>query len=166
MSISKSRICNKCKNPRDLSEFSKDSSRKDGVSYICKYCNREKVYKWQKENRSRANCSVYRSFKKNPEKTKKRMWRQHLKKYGLTIDQYENILSKQGNRCAVSGEEFGVGDKKAAIDHDHVLGQVRGIIQLRFNTAEGHLKTPEDCLKLYDYMIKNDLFYSASRKYR
>jgi hypothetical protein len=35
----KTKKCSKCKVDKQLSEFGKDSSRKNGISYLCKLCH-------------------------------------------------------------------------------------------------------------------------------
>jgi Recombination endonuclease VII len=150
--------CTKCDSEKELSEFHEDKRNKDNASSWCKECRKVVRLRRYRENPDRQKENSRRWRRANPG------WKKlyNLKKnYNLTIDQYSAILAKQGNRCAISGEKLGTGNKRAAVDHDHALGQVRGIIQQRFNVAEGHLKTPEDALKLYNYMLKNELFYSA-----
>ena len=41
------KICSKCKDEKQIDEFGKDSSRKDGYSYLCKICliNKSRLYK-------------------------------------------------------------------------------------------------------------------------
>lgn len=53
----------------------------------------------------------------------------HLfKKYGITEEQYDELLQKQNGSCAVcrrSAKEFKV---RLCVDHDHWTGQVRGLL--------------------------------------
>lgn len=73
-------------------------------------------------------------------KTKRRY---NLKaKYSLTETEYGALLRKQQDRCAICGStdpkdaRYG----KWAIDHDHVTGQVRGLLCSRCNTGIGQLR--------------------------
>lgn len=53
----------------------------------------------------------------------KRAW--NLKRrYGLIEAQYQALLQKQGNKCALCGGEM----KRPVVDHDHQTGAVRGIL--------------------------------------
>lgn len=56
-----------------------------------------------------------------------------LKKYGITIDQYEELYSKQKGCCYVCGKHSSAFNKRFAIDHDHVSGEIRGLLCFRCN---------------------------------
>jgi hypothetical protein len=66
---------------------------------------------------------------------------QHLvRKYGLTIAAWENMLDGQGGRCAICRtDDFSVG-KGAAVDHCHRTGAVRGILCHSCNIGIGALR--------------------------
>lgn len=51
-----------------------------------------------------------------------------LKRYGITEDQYNELLRKQEGRCAVCGRDGGKFKTKLAVDHDHKTGHVRGLL--------------------------------------
>jgi hypothetical protein len=61
--------CSKCKIIKKTSEFHKDVSRNDGLSYVCKKCRSKKKGVVLKENRKifdrNINASIYKSIKKN-----------------------------------------------------------------------------------------------------
>ena len=50
-----------------------------------------------------------------------------LRKYGLTPDQWERILTHQHGRCAACGKVFS-STRLACPDHDHRSGFVRGAL--------------------------------------
>jgi hypothetical protein len=50
-----------------------------------------------------------------------------LKQYGLTIEQYNSILSTQGGRCRICGEE-NIQGHRLYVDHNHRTGKVRGLL--------------------------------------
>lgn len=59
--------------------------------------------------------------------------------YRLTPDEFAAMLKRQRGRCAVCGGQ----DPKHtnwSVDHDHVTGQVRGILCSRCNTGIGQLQ--------------------------
>ncbi len=63
--------------------------------------------------------------------------RYHLKKtFGLTIEQYDEMLRSQGGGCAVCGRAPRE-DIALHVDHDHATGQVRGLTCFRCNNALG-----------------------------
>ena len=53
----------------------------------------------------------------------------HLRtKYGITVEQYEDILANQGGGCALCGKTPEQEGRNLAVDHDHVTGEIRGIL--------------------------------------
>lgn len=61
--------------------------------------------------------------------------RKHLRvRYGLTIEQYENLLAQQDGVCAICNAPPPK-DRRLHVDHDHVTGEVRGLLCLKCNTA-------------------------------
>lgn len=84
--------CNKCKEVKPLSDFSKNKNSKDGYQYVCKTCssaakkawkkaNKEKVAaydkQWKKDNRDKVLAYAAQWQKDNPEKVsiKNKKWR-------------------------------------------------------------------------------------------
>ncbi len=47
--------------------------------------------------------------------------------------------------------------RRPVTDHCHVTGAFRGIVCSGCNTAEGMLNTPENALRLYEYMKEMEL---------
>ena len=47
------KICTKCKTGKELSFFSKDKSRKDGHSFVCKKCSKEYNSKYYNKNKNK-----------------------------------------------------------------------------------------------------------------
>ena len=45
-------------------------------------------------------------------------------RYGITETEYNEMLEKQGNVCALCGGEM----KRPVVDHNHQTGKVRGIL--------------------------------------
>lgn len=66
--------------------------------------------------------------------------------YGLTCEQYEELLADSRRNCQLCGEESA---RKLVIDHDHAVGQwaVRGLLcdrcngMLRYDKADPHWAT-------------------------
>lgn len=57
-------------------------------------------------------------------------------KYGLTREAFDNMVNLQGGVCAICGVKNWNG-RKPHVDHDHISGQVRGILCHRCNSAIG-----------------------------
>jgi hypothetical protein len=54
-------------------------------------------------------------------------------KYGISVEEYDELLAAQGGLCAICGQE-----KKLFLDHDHVSKRVRGLLCRNCNVALGH----------------------------
>lgn len=69
-------------------------------------------------------------------------------KYGLTVEEWEEMYDSQGGSCASCGRDFSDDTKfRAAVDHDHTTGKVRALLCNRCNRAIGLL---EDDVELVD----------------
>lgn len=64
-----------------------------------------------------------------------RRWKEIEKKYGLTKEQYQNILAIQGGCCAIcrrSPDKIKP-KRNLAVDHNHTTGEIRGLLCYRCN---------------------------------
>lgn len=59
------KTCTRCKTIRQTSEFYKDSKSKDGLSYYCKYCTKDAVLKWIKNNKEKYKENYKRNYLEN-----------------------------------------------------------------------------------------------------
>lgn len=101
------------------------------------------------KNREKCNLATYRSMKAHPERLKayeernkerirKRERRLELKRFGLTLEQYDAMLVGQGGACAICGDKP---ERRAhAVDHCHTTGKVRGILCSRCNLMLGYAR--------------------------
>jgi hypothetical protein len=87
--MEKVKVCNLCKSEKPISEFFRHRVTRDGYTARCKICIRP----WQETSKIRA--------------------------YGLTIEQFSELMEAQDFRCAICHIPF---DEKtsANIDHDHL----------------------------------------------
>jgi hypothetical protein len=83
---------------------------------------------------------------------KERERRRTLARYGLTPAEYDSLVKRQRNRCAVCGTTKVGGpptrNKYWHVDHDHVTGQVRGLLCSKCNTAIGLLQDDPEILAI------------------
>ena len=63
----------------------------------------------------------------------------HLKKFGISADDYRRMLSAQGGVCAVCRRPCATG-RRLAVDHCHVTGRVRGLLCSNCNRSAGLLR--------------------------
>ena len=54
------RKCSRCNEDKDISEFSKNSSRSDGLSNVCKLCSKIVAKEWRKNNRFDGRIVAYK----------------------------------------------------------------------------------------------------------
>lgn len=60
--------------------------------------------------------------------------------YGLTLEQYEEMLAEQDGRCAICRKRP-KGRKRLHVDHDHDTNDVRALLCVRCNTQLGTVET-------------------------
>ena len=75
--------------------------------------------------------------------------------FGMSIDEYKDMLKKQNNRCAICGINFDDAYRGACVDHDHSSNKVRALLCQRCNHGIGFFT--EDISKLQsaiDYLVK------------
>ena len=90
------------------------------------------------------NLQYHRDYwKKNPRQVRDRKFR---KEFGISLDDYEELLVKQNGVCAICFQPETAVHAKAkrvqnlAVDHNHENGKVRGLLCSTCNTALGLLK--------------------------
>lgn len=116
--------------------------------------NRERILEQQRE-RNRQH------YKGNQEKYRERNRKARFRKFGLTQDQYQDMLDAQGGGCAICTTSFRVA--RMAIDHCHKTGLVRGILCVKCNTALGLLGDfPERIMEAARYVEKARLSSGAT----
>lgn len=147
--------CTKCKRTKNLSCFYNSSSSPDGKKGTCKLCCSRMEKSWRDRNRERINKNNREWRKKNKEQHNRNVRSSYLKRrYGLSLEEYESMLSSQGNSCAVcSGQsQYEMFD----VDHCHETGKVRGLLCRKCNTALGLFRDSVDVLqRAIDYLGDN-----------
>jgi hypothetical protein len=73
-----------------------------------------------------------------------------LKKYGLTIKQFDDMMDQQNGVCAICGRPPATDGWRTVtrlhVDHDHVTGRVRGLLCDTCNRGLGYFH--DDLVKL------------------
>lgn len=64
------KLCPKCGVEKKLTEFGKQTRRKDGLRHVCKICNNIEACRWGKENPEKAAAGAKRWAAANPERRK------------------------------------------------------------------------------------------------
>jgi hypothetical protein len=108
----------------------------------CREC--EKIAQ-QDETHKQGRREYFRNWRKahpNRGRATRKSDRMRLE-YGLTVDQYSQILLNQNNCCAICRTPFkenGTHNEKAQIDHCHLTKKVRGLLCGYCNMGIGKLR--------------------------
>lgn len=79
-----------------------------------------------------------------------------LRKYGITLAQYDDLLKRQAGCCAICHRRPRP-DISLHVDHDHESGRVRGLLCFRCNNALGDLgDTARMVGRAVDYLAKTE----------
>ncbi len=82
-------------------------------------------------------------------------------RYGVEVEEYDAIMEKQENKCAICILPFASG-KKTHVDHNHETGEVRGILCQTCNNGLGHLmELPMNCLRAVKYLHQHEKYEEA-----
>lgn len=79
------------------------------------------------------------------------------KRYGLSPDEYNNILENQLYECAICGVNQHELKVRFHVDHCHDTGYIRGLLCNNCNQGIGKFKDSLDVIKkAYEYVMRND----------
>lgn len=110
------------------------------VSGICVEC--------QKRQKIKHKGKYKETERKYYERNRDRVRNNALKcNYGITLKEYNELLWKQGGRCAICRNILELG-KRTHVDHCHDTGRVRGILCHACNVGIGHFRHSPLLLKL------------------
>ena len=88
-----------------------------------------------------------------------RKWQ--TKKYGLSLQELEQLERKQDGKCAICSSKNSFNGKlhrhhNLSVDHNHKTGKVRGLLCDRCNRSLGLLKDDPNLLKsAFEYLLRN-----------
>jgi hypothetical protein len=139
--LSRAKACGNCKTVKPEAAFSLTRTRRH-LDTDCRKCKTARAAQWNRDH---------------PEKRRatRRKWRLNVV-HGLTDQQYNDILTKQGGVCAIcgiagsspTGQLYRLG-----VDHDHETGENRGLLCTPCNRALGLLSDdPVRVLRAFRYL--------------
>lgn len=68
--------------------------------------------------------------------------------YGITIEEFEQMVELQAGKCAICGGPLIMGVKQgASVDHCHTTGEIRGVLCGPCNTGLGLFKEDANILQ-------------------
>lgn len=140
------KVCGKCKKLKDFSAFHKASRDKSGYQCWCKECRSgwKRDDKREKDRkRYREDPSIYREY-------------YYSRTYGISLEEYNSLLSKQKGVCAICSTEC-ISGRRLAVDHCHTTGKVRGLLCANCNRGLGLFKDSKFLLeKAQKYLEENN----------
>ncbi|MCX6711636.1 MAG: endonuclease VII domain-containing protein [Candidatus Woesearchaeota archaeon] len=159
------KICTTCDIEKEICEFHKCKGGKFGVRCDCIDCVRikRKIYLEKNKDKTKAYSKSYynknkellkiksknfwKKIQSNPEIAKQRRLEDKNRKlktiFGITLNQYGQMLELQNGVCAICGKEEITIDsrshktQKLSVDHDHQTGKVRGLLCAKCNKMIG-----------------------------
>lgn len=142
-------------NPQPYDNFFRDSANKsDGRYGTCKVCKTAKIYAWRKANPKKYNSELSSWRKKNPDKNHAT---EIKRAYGISIEEYNELLTKQACKCAICDKPHDPSLKRGRlyVDHCHKgpkarSGQkanVRGLLCGGCNSALGYFNDDIEIMK-------------------
>lgn len=167
------KTCRVCEQDKALINFPRDKSRPDGFHPYCRPC-KKLHYPWRREAQIKArkpplnppprtHCGKGHEF--TPENTYDRSnggrrcracIRSHSLKYkrnyhllwhyGITYEDYQALLERQGGVCAICGKPPKDG-RILDVDHSHNEGHVRGLLCSPCNVGIGHFEDKPQLLQ-------------------
>lgn len=127
--------CLKCNKYRQTEEFNKNRNRSDGLQAYCRECQ------------SGLSQTIYA---RDTSKTHNGLIR---RKYGLTPEQYQEMLDRQNGVCAIC--EAPPVSKRLAVDHDHGTGAIRGLLCKNCNVKLATVENEEFMAAAKFYLERN-----------
>ena len=136
--------CRDCGEEKPLDEFHNDKRSKDGKQPYCKACHHARSAVWNKAN---------------PERAAENRRRGNLKrKYGMTLEEYDEMLESQGGCCASCGSPEPGGSGTFHVDHCHDSGEIRGLLCSNCNRGLGYLGDDLDgVMNIVYYLLQRDM---------
>lgn len=145
--------CSTCLESKPAFLFYKVSKNKDKYRSSCKKClnklsnevekNRRKI---DEEYRQKL-IKKHRNYKKTENYIVSTRVKSLLSKYGLSIQQYNELFFSQNGCCAICKTDQKNLQKRLFVDHCHDSGKVRGLLCSKCNHAIGLLNDNSSIIK-------------------
>lgn len=137
----KTKICTKCKKEKSLEYFVKDKRLPNGYGPWCKLCKNQSSKKYRENN----------PVEKIQEK------RRNIKsKYGITLEQWQQMFDRQQGCCAICGKHQSELNITLGVDHNHETGKVRSLLCNRCNIEVGFFEDIEFNNKINEYLNEHN----------
>lgn len=156
----KEKACYKCGEVKPVAEFKPRAELHDGFVNYCRACG------------GAARKALAASRKGDPfhdSKRKRKRRGDNLRRYGLTMSQYEAMSESQGGLCAICGRHEtaiatdGKTVRRLCVDHNHSTGQIRSLLCSACNKAIGEFGEGLDrMVSAVAYLARHAAIWAAS----
>lgn len=153
--MDKEKFCPKCKTNKPAKDFPTSPNRRGGLGSWCLSCGRENGKRWYKNNKSTKDKQNIEWYYRNKRRARNAYL---LRKYGITVEQYEDMFAFQGGVCAICKKSESAKDKSGtlralAVDHCHDTGAIRGLLCYHCNQVIAHLgDNYQKSLRYFNYL--------------
>jgi hypothetical protein len=89
-------------------------------------------------NKEKAKMYAKKYYSTHRREAKSAAWR--FRGIEFTPEQYDELIEKQNNRCAICNRHQSEFQRTFDLDHDHNTGKVRGLLCHNCNNGIGHFK--------------------------
>ena len=117
----RTKVCSRCGKEKPVSEFYRRSASKDGLNPACKECVKAATAERHRKRRAAEVIEKAREADARKERNLQRL-------YNISLEDYEEMFFAQGKKCAICGRLANDFQRDLAVDHDHVTGEVRGLL--------------------------------------
>ncbi len=142
------KFCAKCNKSKSVDRFGLNLNTKSKLNTWCRECTNT-----DKRNKRRTlmeNIPLVQSHKGSMASL---YW-----SYKLTESDFQDMMNAQKGCCAICDIDFGILSRRAAVDHNHSTGKVRGLLCDSCNTLIGKLeKLPHLLQNVNKYLNKYNI---------
>lgn len=153
--MNKMKMCSKCEVSKPVTEFTKNGNHGDGYYPWCKKCKNAASKAIKDKDREKYKASRKAEYERRRDKV--RDW-QLRKDFGITLAEYNEILHKQNNVCAICEKVSFTRNGKLTslhVDHCHKTGKNRALLCNQCNNGLGRfMDNVENLRKAADYIEK------------
>lgn len=121
---------------------------------------KKRIYESTPERKS-ARLMAQRKYEKlhKAKITRKKRYYRMLKAHNITAEHFQKIHEKQDGKCLICNLVIAVDDRQWCIDHDHVTGDIRGLLCRSCNCGLGNFHDSPKLLRAaIRYLQQRSLF--------
>lgn len=143
--------CSRCDEEKLLEHFPKNRKCLGGVTSTYRNCTNERQERWRRK--------AYEEREDFRGRRKLSQERQRAKKYGISLEELENLKERSNGVCEICGSKpsgNGGSSNSLHVDHCHDSGKVRGLLCGRCNIVIGQVEeNPHLLVDMIAYMHKH-----------